>query len=129
MTEPDNMPPTKAEDNDYTYVFDGWDKPIEDVTKNATYTATYKPFKARYTVHHYLYGTDDNPVQVAPDQTGKWEIGKSMTVGKSPDLKPEYADSATVVGYSKGDGEIVISQTIADNEVIVYYKVPLTITA
>ena len=33
--------PTKAEDDEYTYTFAGWDKEITTVKKNVTYTATY----------------------------------------------------------------------------------------
>ena len=34
----------------YTYTFAGWDRPIETVTKDATYTATYKATLNRYKV-------------------------------------------------------------------------------
>ena len=35
--------PTRAEDNEYKYVFIGWTPAITPVTSNQTYTATYNP--------------------------------------------------------------------------------------
>ncbi|MBQ7160922.1 MAG: polysaccharide deacetylase family protein [Clostridia bacterium] len=34
--------PEKPDDNDYSYVFDGWDKALAPITKDITYTAKFK---------------------------------------------------------------------------------------
>ena len=124
VTKPKN--PTREEDHNYTYEFAGWDKPIADVMADATYTATYKPVNARYTIHHYLEGTT---IKVADDQTGKMKIGEILTAEASGSIYDAFPATITVSSYSKTDGKLKISETIADNEIIVYYKVPLTVTA
>ena len=48
IIKPEN--PTKASDNQYTYVFKGWSPEIENVTKNITYKATYNKTVKKYTV-------------------------------------------------------------------------------
>ena len=50
--------PTKPDD-DYSYVFIGWDKEITEVTKNITYTAKYEKILRRYivTVEDSINGT------------------------------------------------------------------------
>ena len=42
--------PEKPATAEYTYEFSGWNPKIEDVTGTATYTATYKSFKRKYTI-------------------------------------------------------------------------------
>ena len=42
--------PTRAADAQYTYTFKGWDKPLEKVTKDVTYTAVYDKAVNKYTV-------------------------------------------------------------------------------
>ena len=42
--------PTRAADAQYTYTFKDWDKPLEKVTKDVTYTAVYDKEVNKYTI-------------------------------------------------------------------------------
>ena len=42
--------PTKEEDDQYTYEFEGWDPELAEVTKNAAYTAKYKKVLKEFTI-------------------------------------------------------------------------------
>jgi transglutaminase-like putative cysteine protease len=42
--------PAKPHDQVYNYVFKGWDKPFEPMTKNVVYTATFDPVPIAYAV-------------------------------------------------------------------------------
>ena len=82
----------------------------------------FKLNTAPYTIHHYLKGTT---VQVAADQTGRLVIGSTLTANAAADLYAEYA-AATVYVYDPGR---IITITAGNNEIIVYYTLPLTLTA
>lgn len=82
----------------------------------------FKLNTAPYTIHHYLKGTT---VQVAADQTGRLVIGSTLTANAAADLYAEYA-AATVNVY---DPARIITITAGNNEIIVYYTLPLTLTA
>ena len=82
----------------------------------------FKLNTAPYTIHHYLKGTT---VQVAADQTGWLVIGSTLTANAASDLYAEYA-AATVYVYDPGRR---ITITAGNNEIIVYYTLPLTLTA
>lgn len=82
----------------------------------------FKLNTAPYTIHHYLKGTT---VQVAADQTGRLVIGSTLTANAAADLYAEYA-AATVNVYDPGRR---ITITAGNNEIIVYYTLPLTLTA
>lgn len=82
----------------------------------------FKLNTAPYTIHHYLKGTT---VQVAADQTGRLVIGSTLTANAAADLYAEYA-AATVNVY---DPARRITITAGNNEIIVYYTLPLTLTA
>ena len=43
--------PTKQEDTQHTYTFNGWDKEIESVTEDVVYTATYNEVIKQYTLN------------------------------------------------------------------------------
>ncbi|MCR5376829.1 MAG: hypothetical protein K6E71_08785 [Lachnospiraceae bacterium] len=54
-TKPDDITtpektPTKKDDDQYTYEFEGWDPELAEVTKNAAYTAKYKKVLKEFTI-------------------------------------------------------------------------------
>ncbi len=55
--------PVKEQDNEYRYEFAGWDITIEEVTGEATYTATYNPILREYPVT-LNYGEDVENITV-----------------------------------------------------------------
>lgn len=82
--------PSKAQDDQYTYAFKGWDKDLTPVTKAETYTAVYDRAVRQYTISWYVqsYGTikseklDYGTVPVAPEE--------SDIPAKSPTISLEY---------------------------------------
>ena len=58
--------PTKDVTAQYTYTFENWDKPIEAVKKNATYTATYSSVVNSYLVTFDTHGGSNINSQTVP---------------------------------------------------------------
>ena len=73
----DGEKPTRAADAQYTYTFKGWDKPLEKVTKDVTYTAVYEETINKYTVtwvnwdNKELEKDEDVPYGADPEYDGK----------------------------------------------------------
>ena len=73
----DGKNPTRAADAQYTYTFKGWDKPLEKVTKDVTYTAVYEETINKYTVtwvnwdNKELEKDEDVPYGATPKYDGK----------------------------------------------------------
>ena len=73
----DGKNPTRAADAQYTYTFKGWDKPLEKVTKDVTYTAVYEETINKYTVtwvnwdNKELEKDEDVPYGADPEYDGK----------------------------------------------------------
>lgn len=72
--------PTKPDTEQYSYEFIGWDKPIEEVTENVSYTAVFKEVLRKFTVN---VSTDQNGIT---DKTGTTtlEYGSSITINITP---------------------------------------------
>nr|MCR4708957.1 InlB B-repeat-containing protein [Clostridiales bacterium] len=88
----------------------------------------FKLNKAGYTIHHYLYNTT---TKVAEDQTDNASIGGTVTAtAYSANADELYADykSATFDSFNPTSGSITIVANADQNVIIVYYKLPLTIT-
>ena len=78
----DGLEPTKAQDAQYNYIFDGWTPEVSEVNENVEYTAKFKEETRKYTVtwknydgtvlkeEEFLYGT-------TPTYTGTTPIKES----------------------------------------------------
>jgi len=70
--------PTKAADAQYTYTFTGWDKEIDKVKGNTTYTATYSTTVNQYTVTWNVDGTiSEETYEYGSTPKYKGETGKA----------------------------------------------------
>lgn len=68
--------PTKAEDAQYTYTFNGWTPAIATVSADATYMATYTETKKSYTL---TWNLDGGTITTAGTTAGSVEWGTSLT--------------------------------------------------
>lgn len=70
--------PTKASDDTYRYVFNGWTPSITAVTGSKTYTAVYEAIKIQWTVTAVF--VNQNGTTVADNQTFTVDNRKSITI-------------------------------------------------
>lgn len=90
--------PTKAEDDDYTYSFAGWDAAVEKVTGDAVYTATYKAIEKTATIYTIKFVNDDGIVL----QTVKVAKGDmpAYTLGTDPVKKADDKYTYEFLGWT-----------------------------
>ena len=74
----DGLEPTKAQDAQYNYIFDGWTPEVSEVNENVEYTAKFKEETRKYTVtwknydgtvlkeEEFLYGTTPTYIGTTP---------------------------------------------------------------
>lgn len=88
--------PTKPDTEQYSYEFIGWDKPISEVTENATYTAVFKEVLKKFSVNIVTdgHGTTDKTGTTAV------EYGSSITINITP-------NEGFILDYIKVNGQIV----------------------
>lgn len=96
--------PTKAETAEYSYTFDGWDKPINSVTGEATYTAQFKGTKKKYTIK--FVNADGTQMQ-----SSDWEYGTIPSyTGATP---AKEADAQYTYTWSNGWDKTITAVTEA----------------
>ena len=123
----DGKNPTRAADAQYTYTFKSWDKPLEKVTKDVTYTAVYEETINKYTIKwvdwdgsevrtdtEVPYGTElevpEDPTRAADDQytyTFKGWTPEVETVTGDATYKATYTKEANTytLTYDLDGGE------------------------
>lgn len=103
--------PVKAEDEKYTYTFAGWTPEISEVTKETTYTATYK--KTEKPVAKYIVITNINSWKKGCGLDLVITIKRSFDDEKCFDLfKGLFADGAELIRnhhYTAARGSTVIT--------------------
>ena len=90
----DGKNPTRAADAQYTYTFKGWDKPLEKVTKDVTYTAVYEETINKYTV---TWKNDDGSVLRTDKNV---EYGTMPNYGANPTKAADAQYTYTFKGWT-----------------------------
>ena len=86
--------PTKESTKEYTYTFTGWDKDVEVLTEDITFTATYSETKNQYT---YKF-VDDNG-KVLKEETV--EYGSTISYPTDPEKESTKEYTYTFTGWDK----------------------------
>ena len=95
--------PKRERDEEYSYIFDGWDKEIEEATKEEEYTAVYRKEKNKYTVTYINEGIEYHKETL--------EYGSVITSIQDP-IKEGY----TFIGwYTKNNEKINHPITVTKN--------------
>ena len=90
----DGEKPTRAADAQYTYTFKGWDKPLEKVTKDVTYTAVYEETINKYTV---TWKNDDGSILRTDKNV---EYGTMPNYGANPTKAADAQYTYTFKGWT-----------------------------
>lgn len=90
--------PVKDADNTYTYEFAGWDKEIADVTKDATYKATYSKAYINYKVSFYQTSVLGNKLISSKDD---YHYGDIVVVPEAPTKTSTKDTVYTFNGWDK----------------------------
>lgn len=86
--------PEKAQDNEYTYTFSGWDSEVTACLGNATYTATYE---ATLRIYSVVFANYDG--EVILNKTYHW--GDEITIPDAPERAADEAYTYEFVGWDR----------------------------
>lgn len=123
--EPSNAP-TRPDDEIYTYVFTGWDKPVSKVTANATYTAIYQAVLKEFTID--VDCSENGTVTPTDgDNTLTYEEEKTYTI--TPSVGYEIKD-VLVNGTSVGKVENYTFSQVKSNQTlkVVFEKIKYSVS-
>ncbi|MBQ3838529.1 MAG: hypothetical protein II819_01085, partial [Fibrobacter sp.] len=128
--------PEKPATAEYTYEFSGWSPKIADVTGNATYTATYKEFKRKYTITYlnedgsvftkaeYEYGTPAKSLQLAENPTKKGTAQYTYTfTGWTPTLTQVTGETTYTATFKATVNQYTVTFLNYDNSKLQSSKV------
>lgn len=94
--------PTKATTAQYTYAFAGWSPALENVTSNATYTATYAPTLRTYTI---TFVDDDGTTTIKSESYG-FGTAAEFIAPANPTKAPTKQYTYTFAGWSPTVAEV-----------------------
>lgn len=110
--------PSKPDNGQYSYEFIGWDKPIEEVTKNTTYTAIFNEVPRKLSVN--IDCSENGTTNIAG--INKVDYGSSLTINITPNEGFE-------IEYIKINGETIeitntlMFENITENiDIIIQFK-------
>ena len=129
----DGKPPTKPDDEQYTYIFKKWDPDIVEADRNAIYTATYTPTLREYTITWkqddgdvidttmVTYGT--TPTHTDAEKTADAEYTYTFA-GWSPEVSAVSGEATYTATYTatlrkytitwkQDDGSLIDTTTVA----------------
>ena len=105
--------PTKAATAEYTYIFDGWTPAVASVTGNATYTATYRAEKNKYTI---TWKNDDGSViDTTSVEYGEKPSHADPTKAKTPEYTYTFAGWTPAVEKVTGTATYTATFTATPN--------------
>ena len=114
---PTHADPAKAATAEYTYTFTGWSPELAEVTRNATYTATYDAVKNTYAV---TVSAEHGSVELSNVTDGMAEYGAEVTFTATSESE-DYA----FVNWTNADGEVVSE----DNPYVLTITGPVSLKA
>ena len=124
--------PKREKDEEYSYIFDGWDKELEEATKEEEYTAVYKKEKNKYTVTYINEGIEyhketleygsvitnvQDPIKEGYTFTGWYtkdnqKINHPITVTKNITLYSKYEINVYTVSFYHNNEKYVEDQKV-----------------
>ncbi len=113
--------PVREKDAQYTYVFTGWDKPLENIQANTTFTAQYSKDDNYYTVSFVNY--DDSPLDSETVKYGEAAIYNGQTPTRiSEDPSIEYTFSGWSADISKITSDLTVTALYETEKKEVYLE-------
>ena len=124
--------PKRERDEEYSYIFNGWDKELEEATKEEEYTAVYKKEKNKYTVTYINEGIEyhketleygsvvtsiQDPIKEGYTFTGWYnennqKVNHPITVTKNITLYSKYEINTYKVSYYNEGTKYIEDQKI-----------------
>ena len=124
--------PKRERDEEYSYIFNGWDKELEEATKEEEYTAVYKKEKNKYTVTYINEGVEyhketleygsvvtsiQDPIKEGYTFTGWYnennqKVNHPITVTKNITLYSKYEINVYTVSFYHNNEKYVEDQKV-----------------
>lgn len=124
--------PKRERDEEYSYIFNGWDKELEEATKEEEYTAVYKKEKNKYTVTYINEGVEyhketleygsvvtsiQDPIKEGYTFTGWYnennqKVNHPITVTKNITLYSKYEINIYTVSFYHNNKKYVEDQKV-----------------
>ena len=106
--------PKREKDEEYSYIFDGWDKELEEATKEEEYTAVYKKEKNKYTVTYINEGIEYHKETL--------EYGSVIT-----DVQDPIKEGYTFIGWYTKNNEKVNHPITVTKNITLYSKYEINV--